>query len=725
MSLGQGRRLPRVADFGIKIVLLEMQPGSEHDFIAETNGRLSALGISPGLFYRALGKYDLMLVERSDLSETLLKMGAVRGVLSSTELVCFPWELPGSPLTPAALLSAINTPVLGICILKLDPQALAHDGVRVEQGLAENLLATQETEAFYPLGTLGWAEMVVLVPRARVGQTFNDLARLASRMSGVDPERETVLKSFSLLAVADRIYTDPLSSESEPFSYSQNDPSPVLSLACEPGQMGTFAHELNSWYEPRKATSCLGRSDIRLHVHEGEWFGFLRRVQTLRESQNEGLFSTAVSPVGASTPEPRLARSRPLPAIVELHPLDVQAITRQDNLGYVGSAVVHLVYSFNSFAQNPLFSETYSDMRGFMQKLVRMCKDEELRAHEWPMDRLTHLAWFGIQERLKGAYLAVEDSEPAYPPYRGGLQRAIVALESMIRSNLLLSGEEWNGFVTVGHEGEFRHLNEVINLPMDEALRPERWWPVSHEMCHVLVLSKDIVGGNYAVLQQRLPYFLPASQAESHRFKRSLREIETDILDFCCFFGSDWTSYRAKVLGFYQHYFNRQSIDNVDRQIHLVRLLCVLIYSKRYVTGELQGAVSDETARRLASELLQGYEQTYFKDVHEQPAAYVNLVNEGLEIFLRVQNFVAQVHDEMALQPWFIRYCERRASPEIENQLDRLAEGEPVVLRGSDHWPLLLKRALRSADEASFRERIATILSVWDDGVARDTPSGD
>ncbi len=379
--------------------------------------------------------------------------------------------------------------------------------------------------------------------------------------------------------------------------------------------------------------------------------------------------------------------------------------------------MVSLIYTYNSFVQNNLFRETYLDMRPFIERVLNDCKRGFYRKSELSLDMVIKSLWFGIQERLKGAYLSIEDSEPSYPPYRGGLQRVIKALEVPILFSLGLAGEPWSGFVTIGEESEFRHIYSLLNLPMERALHPPLWWGLSHEMSHVITFFKNIIKGykeeNDSELRKKLKEFLVKDLDEFYRTnRRLLNEIATDLIDFTCFFLNDWHVYKHQVLNHYLEYFKRQDVADLDRGgIYLLRLLCTYAYFLCFIKRQLseRDLNNKTTIRKLVNQILGPNKSKFFKEHTDDERA----ITETIDTFLRIYKFLSVVHVRMFKSSWFRKMSKRKKiESNTKKVLLSLKKGEIWFMQITDPW-LVLYAQLRRDENMLFKEEIATILTLW------------
>ncbi len=327
--------LARVANFGLKVVLMEVAPGSERILIRNVKKKVKERSLGPFLIYRTFGKYDLMLLFESDFQSDFLGLGTFPGILSSTELLCFPWETNTTGFrTARKFLSSIKESILGISILKLDPFFLREYGILVEQVLANTLC--QNGNRNFILGSLGWAELLVLVPGKKISAVYDDLIALAdqagkiphTRTKGKIQFRNLILKSFSIIGLKDStLRTLPIGNDEIFNAGDDSIPSPVLSISCDPEYMHDIKERLNKWYPDIKSSVCLGKFDIRIHITKGKWLEFVNRVELLRNQFKNGIFSTSIVPIGIHTASKGSIRPKKSPsAIIRLSKFNIERL---------------------------------------------------------------------------------------------------------------------------------------------------------------------------------------------------------------------------------------------------------------------------------------------------------------------------------------------------------------------------------------------------------------
>lgn len=718
------RLVLRIADYGIKIILLEVVPGCEQELVEQIRSRSKGTPLQNALIFGTLGKYDLMLAYPSEFGPDFQLLGTLPGILSSTEHLCFVWhrqDLDDSN----SFVKIHNAPVLGLSFLRLDPLFLRNHGVLVELALMSML---SRNKAYTCMGTLGWAEMCVLTRGNSVKEVYDLIIKLATEngVLGKGPDvraSNLILKSFSIVGFNVNSHCSDAHRNPKTDEFT-NGPSPVLQIACDPDYTNRIAEYLNP---PDCRFGSLGRHDIQFRPNQGQWSNFFDKVRKLRQNFRRGVFATSIVPIGELAPDDS-GRSRYVALTrsprIELSAKEAERLCkdRQDQLG---SALVGLIYAYNSFVQNRLLQHTFLDLRPYLKLMLRKYANGDFDGPgmELAFDNLIQLLWFGMLERLKGAYLSIEDSEPSYPAFRGGMQRVIGALEAVVLSSMELAKEHWRGAIVVGSRGEFKHMDLMLNLPMEAADNPQNWWGLSHEVSHILVQFKDIIRGTSAendpVLRLALgPHLDPRLPSEEREAKlRALIEVATDIVDFCCFFGGNWKLYRERIMDHYKHYFVRQRIPTELRLSYLRRIVSVFAYHSVYhLKNKPKTALeSPREVKSMIDQVLGGERQAFFGENGDTPALKA-AERDMVGVFIETAGFFRFLHARLTRAEWFKQLSRLRGKPASKKDLtvlDALKKGEVVWEEIGDPWLLVCRAGANGGGSPQFKHRIALILTLW------------
>ena len=105
--------------------------------------------------------------------------------------------------------------------------------------------------------------------------------------------------------------------------------------------------------------------------------------------------------------------------------------------------------------------------------------------------KFTELLGHGLELRSYGTYDNVERPYGRFAKLKGGVQRALMAMEFLPTKILDRAAEYWYGFINAYEEPKFFQLHEVIYVPSESLWKPKTWWALYHETAHILIDRYD------------------------------------------------------------------------------------------------------------------------------------------------------------------------------------------------------------------------------------------
>lgn len=590
-----------------RFLLLSVVPGWEISVAREFGLHLRALvrrnKVRDFEICKLFGTYDLLvLYEADDVRSDLINRGAIAGILHSTEVIAFAWS---SGRSQSFTLQWIRSrPVVGLSLFKFKPQ---FSTLELEQLFVEHSM--RERPNLRCLGTLGWSEAILISRGNSVAEVFRAL-HAANETAVSDGSRATAfpLKTFSVLGLKlDVVRTKRQlyrTLGSQPF---EGKPFAQLFLSCRPEHITSLAEYAQELFRTEKVDVAVGARDLCVDL-EGSgirtWAEFVEKLLTLRAKGHAALFATHVQ-------FQMLARQVPLASRAEAPKgtADVFVLSRSDieGIAHLGEstreAVVRSFYVVNALIQSDLIADCFSDLVPFMQYLMGAIRAQPMAIDPADVSKRMERLRAGADQRSLGAYLGIESTEGRFSPFKGGIQRLLRAVEA-VPSELFsaVSTLPWPGFVLVGMDRRYWHVGGTLNIPLEAAFKPSRWWGITHETAHALIeLDRGVVdfsenGDLVREIELRI-----GVRRFTHDFNVAvdvLREVLADLIDYELAFKPDIASYLRLVW----HYLEAELAGDRERDemlpVYVLRSFVVwLVTAGRDVSGLQFEDVRDEFHR--------------------------------------------------------------------------------------------------------------------------------
>jgi hypothetical protein len=509
----------RVGSTGYKISLVRVAPGKE----ASVAKRL-AIAISnhtpspPTCILKLFGRYDICAIyETKDFLDGPSRAGPIEGIRGGNKILAFHWQPSDEP--KGLSVRRFNGSVWALSFFRFNETLLKMAGATMELLLARALRkAAGKNAAIDVLGTTGWAEIIFLI-RAR---TFKDAADTLSniskqavfyRASRTDHHLIIPAKTFSLVGIdfdltAGNQRATLKSRLDEPLQ-QPNGMRPHLAVTCPPAAMGAVQQYAKARFESCVVT--LGATDFLLTPKEGTWGDFLAAVLDLRTSLEGKIYSTSIglsvleSPGSKLQDEPfqmPVRRGLTMPAVLRKRRSKWNAAIER-RLGTKASkwdtSIEHrlrsLYFALSNLLQDPLIGSCFDDLRQMAEKRIPPLLRElnpQVEEEKLLLDSLVEALAYAAQERAHGAFLAIEHLEGSLSPTKGGIQRILLAADTVPRKLLARAGKNWDGFIIAGFSSQhFSCHYEAINLPFEYLFNPEEWCGLFHEAGHAFLFDRS------------------------------------------------------------------------------------------------------------------------------------------------------------------------------------------------------------------------------------------
>ena len=399
-------------------------------------------------FLKVLGGYDIALFSESpDFESQLTEHGPIEGILKFNPLLCFPYSWKGgSADTVSEMIKGIgNALFTGFILVKLreDPQKAATE----TEAEFFNLLTGFRPNSCYCLGTLGWNEIILILPDNEIE---NILADLTKRLLD---ESNLIVKSITYLTINyDRMFgsnwhqIDPDSNEALLQLTSTVKVNPALQTLLDSKLLPTikissapalYRSIRESWGEGGYlARDCLGEDDILVEPNPkvlSSWGEFLGSLLQFRVKFSEGLHSTntAISREwdGQNTSLIPMTAESPADCAIAVAEYNFEEL--KSYYGNEAKAVATQIYALSSMGQNPITGSAFQDMINYPSYILtfgRKYKTDSRKTAAFAAI-IGELIGPGCELRSYGSYGHVEQKYGRYSKLKGGVLKALLGLE--------------------------------------------------------------------------------------------------------------------------------------------------------------------------------------------------------------------------------------------------------------------------------------------------------
>jgi hypothetical protein len=500
-----------------------------------------------------LGKHDFVIIgHRNDVSIIEQYRGhRIPYVLDWHTLFGMSWKFDRFEVSGFS-----EKPVLGICCIKLNPnEESSASVVDLEKRVARKISGSGK-QVYCSLGNY---ELVCIIP----SNNFSDLSREIQKIKKLLIEDGKPL----LLDMTTIPCFDPaILYESNFMDIYRSKQTFDLLLSLKMGYSSELQQEIKALFKNCRMASIYGFHDIILHLRScfGDFFKNLMKLR--RKSQSLGIYSTYTIIEQLQKPFPFDSSCPPFPKISKSSSEKKESLSHFHHLLDISKSDPLTRYSFRN--HDLLFKE--------VDNLVKKClrfKNKKKMGEYWGFveiyDTIADCMKLVFSQRyaglLPGNLLAYKTLglEP-----HGGIQRAILAAESLPIWLFGCLDIRWSGFCLFGYSHRFYRTEcGMINIPEAYRIRPEMWWGLYHEIGHETIdRLKDVRITSYA---QRM---IETLAEKSYRIaKNEMREVrlETIVYDytdlvgeifaemFGFYFGfrSNWTLYKEKVWTYFAEEF--------------------------------------------------------------------------------------------------------------------------------------------------------------------------
>ena len=727
---------------GIKIVLFRVNVGHEGDLVEllenslekdkhRDNGNLVDYKI-----FKVLGLYDIMVIlQVRNFTHDLLEKGSFDHVILGNEILCFTFA---TEPYQQHIFSELSKPGVFINLIKLRMEPLMAFGKNLPDAVAQFIEAKENVLV---LGGLGWNELIFIHPHDFSKTQLHDifyryLAQTAS-LSLIDQDDNViplVHKSYSFMGINYGVI-DHLE-EIFPDLFEEGEPCPRLHISVTAENFNRIYKNIGESFpsdelDYDRTRVMMGVFDISIPFKRGAWGKFLDRVIRFRKDNADFILDTRIELSGPKESGDDLVYAeeagKKFPYI-KLPKEFTKAILDQPGTEHF----ISTIYCFNHFIQNPLMQDSFLDLYLPGCKLISdvftrgqygNLKDDKRKV----VQLLSEFQW-AMRERAMGAYLFTEGDEHSFSPIKGGLQKILLALESIpfnLLTKLIKTRETpWQGFISIGLKHEPVHFMENIHVPFDHVLYPEKyWWCLIHETGHILTMVWNVLHRKHPIIEEAISRIPTNSKADIRFYKNMADNCFADTFDFIIGFLGNRDLYFKRCWAFLLD--NLKDDENPQQFFmrHLVRHFFGWLFEGKFLSKRIpEFSLRDVDLRREEA-------VAFVRSIEEIPG-----IKEKLEEFrYNGDRFAQKISLETAPYLFLLDHFHEFLGPVLELQTDLKEEYNSKKFKSrikslEDHGitiphqdikyphliPLkLMENWVRTDKELSFRGRIATILSLF------------
>jgi len=726
---------------GIKIILYRVNVGHEGDVVAmlrkhlERDKHAKNANLVDYKIYKVLGLYDIMIfLQVRDFTHDLLRKGSFEQVILGNEILCFTFSME---LQHQQIFSGLSKPGVFITLIKLRQEPLLTFGNVLPIAVAQFM---EKKEHVLAIGGLGWNELISIYPHDFAKDQLHDIFhRFMGKMSSLSiPSKKEriplVQKTYSFMGVSYEVI-DRLE-ETFPDRFEEGEPCPQLHLSVTADNFNRIYQNITKSFPPEELKYdppmvMMGVYDISIPFKKGSWGRFLDRVIKFRKDNAGFILDTRIelgSPMeGNNNPATAEKPGKKFP-FLNLPEPHTAAILEKPGTAHV----ISTIYCFNHFIQNPLLQDSFLDLYVPARKLISEVytggKHGNLKLNKKIVSQLLSEFQWAMRERAMGAYLFTEGDEHSFSPIKGGLQKILLALESIPFSLLtkLVSNREipWQGFVSIGLKHEPVHFMENVHIPFEHVLYPEKfWWCLIHETGHILTLVRNVLHKKYPIIEEAMSHIPNRDRSSLDFYKNMSDNCFADIFDFIVGFLGNRDLYFKRCWAFLLDNLEGEENPREFFMRHLVRHFFGWLYEGKFISKKIPNLkLEDVDLRRTeATTFLRsldnipgmkdkldefgGNREKFARKISLDTAPYLFLLDH-FQDFLRP---ALELHEELK---------EEYNSNKFNKLLVSLQNDGVIISHKDIKYPHLIPLKLMdnwvtTGQELSFRARIAVILSLF------------
>lgn len=560
-----------VANKAIKATFIQTKPSDEFDVVRSLYKACKELEVENFAFYKVLGGYDILFLYEADSFEPLItKYGPIQGILKFNTLLSFSCYDGDSRHKKSLFPLPPEHPFLGAILIKLNPHTSCHSPC-----LEEKLIKTFDGLGvdYHLLGTLGWNEYIVFFS----GENLNAILALLNNLNSGSEDSQIVLKTFSYLMISYEFLVENLYNLTEEIcvedvckkiQYEEkislpicNTISPSIHISAQPIYYDCIR---NYWTnEGYVARESLGKFDIivqqKQKQQENTWSDFLSKLLYFRMKFKHVIFSTntQINFVNGNSNDPQYVvydedeadkvLKKAFVAEDNSIPFDYKK-DLEESYGNSAYLLASQLYTFNKLAQDPLSGHAYSDMTYYPLYILLEGQNLKDKKNLETLARKTADSLsLGCELRSFGTFGHIEQRTGRYAKLKGGVQKALQGMQLLPSivfkriADINVNEYHWLGFINVWREEYFSQLDQVIYVPQDSLWEPTDWWPLWHEIGHI-VIERD-AAGDFISNDSNLIRAIVSEKIDPKAWQNNLVELAAEVIGFELGFCEDYDLY--------------------------------------------------------------------------------------------------------------------------------------------------------------------------------------
>lgn len=486
-----------IGSHAIRMCCIQTLPGSELSVANKLSEACQSLNIPNFAILKGFGSFDIILLYTApDFEPLLTKAGLIKDILKSNLFFCFQYLSNDSRDFFDSLSRHTYT---GLSLLKIDPQ-LQNIIPNIEVDFLSNL---NKGEYHHFLGTLGWNEIIFLLNSEDISQLVADIYKATTSTININGDLcNKFIKTFSFIGInykdlptisqikkGYRYIKQFLNDKPSMKEHLSGDINVSISLSLEP----KYTSNIKKYWLGKDFNiyDALGKDDIVIRPNVNvTWGHILSSILDFRYKFRNQVYATKTSIHRKYNEKP----TRQVYYIRRHKPsikFDYNVLSDIFGKPYAPRMASHF-YALNSMLADPITGGSFYDMLKYHRYVFsagELIKESGGDNRDFGLSAAEALK-VGAELRSYGTYGTVEEASGRFSRLRGGVQRALLAME-FIPAYVLNKidphrSSKWEGFI-ISHEQKYSHINEIINVPSETFWKPTSWWALYHEIAHILI----------------------------------------------------------------------------------------------------------------------------------------------------------------------------------------------------------------------------------------------
>ena len=718
--------MPKViADKAIKMSFLQTKPGGEFIVVRQLIEKCKAAGITDYSILKGFGSYDIIFIYASSAGyePILTQTGPIQGILRSSRFFCFQYLLNDND--SREFFDTINNATFAsVSFIKLKPDAQQPiDEIR--KILESCSCKDTDSHRGFGFGTLGWVDLSII----KTHETFKEL--IDGVFWATNGSLAPVLKTYSYLAINYRkLPQDPSLAEDEKnlFALLQSYPQFGFDIdgSIKASILVSFypcaSASLVQFWKKRKYNvfSITGKDDFCVQPSVVKRFDqLLSDLLHFRAIHKAVVYSTETKFDKAEE-----IKDEEFNIVAEYNPAIVSRFEESnfselENVFNKPTALYLLscINSLNGLTQG-ISSDAFIDITSYIKYISKA--GNKIKQNKGQIESVSFasqcagLIKIAAELRLYGTHGTLEESVGQFTKLRGGVQKSLLAMEYFPESIIkrISNGRyKWSGFIITGAK-EFLNLNEVIIVPYDTLWKPQNWWPIYHEIAHIVVDNRsDLMDPNISEIK----FFLAGKEVKDYWFHLA-NEFAAEVIGYELGFFGNYNLYLDLVWKYLRDLL--PGYDNIAPfYVYCIRTYFVKLYEDLY-TNNLVDLEYISNYDNVYEDLLTHI--TFIKNTYFSEGHYSSIFDFSDAHFVAAQN--APIFKEMfpwidkILRPFSVRYSLRSSKSLLKDKnIQKVADTILAGMRwdGDVSSPEAILYKMLEKSEITYEQSMSFIMTFW------------